>query len=65
MTRKKSKIPEFARAILAILPRPVIKNMLCRSMDEYAWTFAGSGVFEIAGQTPIVLKIHNKPIGQG
>ena len=60
-----NRIPKFARAILAILPRPVAENMLCRSIAEHAWTFAGSGVFRIANQTPTVFEIHDNPIVQG
>ena len=60
-----NRIPKFARAILAILPRPVAENMLCRSIAEHAWTFAGSGVFEVANQAPITFEIQNNPIVQG
>ncbi len=60
-----NRIPKFARAILAILPRPVAENMLCRSIAEHAWTFAGSGVFSVDNQTPITFEIGRNPIVMG
>ena len=60
-----NRIPKFARAILAILPRPVAENMLCRSIAEHAWTVTGSGVFNVENQSPITFEIGRNPIVQG
>ena len=60
-----NRIPKFARAILALLPRPVAENMLCRSIAEHAWTFAGSGVFNVDNQSSIAFEIHGNPIVRG
>ena len=60
-----NRIPAFARAILAILPRPVAENMLCRSIAEHAWTFAGSGIFSVDSQPPITFEIIANPIVDG
>jgi divinyl protochlorophyllide a 8-vinyl-reductase len=57
-----NRIPAFARAILAILPTPVAENMLCRSIAEHAWTFAGSGIFNVDSQPPITFEIVANPI---
>ena len=60
-----NRIPKFARAILALLPRPVAENMLCRSIAEHAWTFAGSGVFKVDNQSSIAFEIRSNPIVLG
>ncbi|MDJ0917810.1 MAG: bacteriochlorophyll 4-vinyl reductase [Woeseiaceae bacterium] len=60
-----NRIPAFARAILALLPRPVAEEMLSRSIAEHAWTFAGSGEFRVHRQPPITFEIIGNPIVRG
>ncbi len=60
-----NRIPAFARAILALLPRPVAEDMLSRSIAEHAWTFAGSGEFRVHRQPPMTFEIIGNPIVRG
>lgn len=60
-----NRIPAFAKAILALLPRPVAEDMLSRSIADHAWTFAGSGVFHVHRQRPMTFEIVGNPIVRG
>ncbi|MDJ0760363.1 MAG: bacteriochlorophyll 4-vinyl reductase [Woeseiaceae bacterium] len=60
-----NRIPAFARAILALLPRPVAEDMLSRSIADHAWTFAGSGEFRVHRQPPMTFEIIGNPIVRG
>ncbi len=60
-----NRIPAFAKAILALLPRPVAEDMLTRSIADHAWTFAGSGEFRVHRQPPITFEIIGNPIVRG
>ena len=59
------RIPAFAKAILALLPRPVAEDMLSRSIADHAWTFAGSGAFHVHRQRPVTFEIVGNPIVRG
>lgn len=60
-----NRIPAFAKAILALLPRPVAEDMLSRSIADHAWTFAGSGVFHVHRRPPMTFEIVGNPIVRG
>ena len=57
------RIPKPAQHILKALPAPLAARSLARAIGKHAWTFAGSGRFEV--ETPWRFKIHANPIVRG
>lgn len=60
-----NRIPRVARAVLAALPPALAGPLLIRAIEKNAWTFAGSGRFEVAGRRPPVFLIHDNPVVRG
>jgi divinyl protochlorophyllide a 8-vinyl-reductase len=50
----KHRIPSLAQTLLKVLPASLSKHLLANAISRNAWTFAGSGQFEVAGRTPLV-----------
>ena len=57
------RIPEFAQLILKALPARLAAPMLAKAIAKHAWTFAGSGRFEVL--SPWRFAIHHNPIVRG
>lgn len=48
------RIPKPAQALLRLLPRPLALPLLLKAVGAHAWTFAGSGKFEVHGSTLLI-----------
>jgi len=59
------RIPRFAQIVLRASPACLAAPVLARAIAKHAWTFAGSGRFEIAGTAPIVFALHDNPVVRG
>ena len=59
------RIPGPAQALLKLLPATVAAPILSRAIAKHAWTFAGSGRFEIEALRPPVFLIHDNPVVRG
>jgi divinyl protochlorophyllide a 8-vinyl-reductase len=61
----KHRVPGLAQTLLKVLPASVSKHLLANAISKNAWTFAGSGQFEIAGRTPLVFILKDNPLIAG
>jgi divinyl protochlorophyllide a 8-vinyl-reductase len=59
------RIPQRAQGLLRRLPAPVASWMLTRAIAQHAWTFAGSGRFEVGSGRPLSFRIHDNPVVRG
>lgn len=59
------RIPGAAKAALRLLPRPLAARVLARAIARNAWTFAGSGGFEVTGTDPLTFKVTGNPLVKG
>ena len=59
------RIPKAAQAVLKHLPAGVAGPVLSRAIARNAWTFAGSGRFEVARGWPAVFLVHDNPVVRG
>jgi divinyl protochlorophyllide a 8-vinyl-reductase len=57
-----NRIPAFARMVLRMLPTPVAAALLLKAIRKSAWTFAGSGICQVATGDPAVLTIERNPL---
>jgi divinyl protochlorophyllide a 8-vinyl-reductase len=61
------RIPRFAQVVLKVLPASAASALLTKAIGRHAWTFAGSGTFEVrpgdrrAGR-PLVVRIADCPL---
>lgn len=60
-----NRIPRGVRGLLAVLPRRVGTPILAQAIARNAWTFAGSGRFEVERRSPPVFLIHDNPVVRG
>jgi divinyl protochlorophyllide a 8-vinyl-reductase len=51
------RIPMPAQRVLTLLPARLAAQALTKAITRHAWTFAGSGRFEVSGGKPLVLTI--------
>ncbi|MGB0498582.1 MAG: bacteriochlorophyll 4-vinyl reductase, partial [Rubricella sp.] len=56
------RIPGLAKAVLRLLPGPVAAPILARAIARNAWTFAGSGRFDVHKGPPLTLVIGSNPL---
>lgn len=56
------RIPRAAQAVLRVLPRRLAARVLAQAIAKHAWTFAGTGVFVIAGHAPLTFTITANPL---
>lgn len=56
------RIPAPAKALLRRLPRALAARALARAIARHAWTFAGSGAFQIAARRPLTFEIAANPL---
>jgi divinyl protochlorophyllide a 8-vinyl-reductase len=59
------RIPGAVQAVLKPLPAGLAGPVLTRAIARNAWTFAGSGRFEVARSWPAVFLIHDNPVVRG
>jgi divinyl protochlorophyllide a 8-vinyl-reductase len=59
------RIPGPVQAVLKRLPAFAAGPILTQAVARNAWTFAGSGRFEVARRWPAVLLIHDNPVVRG
>jgi divinyl protochlorophyllide a 8-vinyl-reductase len=59
------RIPRAVQAVLRPAPAWVAGPVLSRAIAKNAWTFAGSGRFEVERAWPAVFLIHDNPVVRG
>jgi divinyl protochlorophyllide a 8-vinyl-reductase len=59
------RIPGPVQAVLKRLPAWAAGPVLSRAIAKNAWTFAGSGRFEVARDWPALFLIHDNPVVRG
>ena len=59
------RIPRPARWLLRVLPRARAEKLLARSIEQHAWTFAGSGEFIVVSASPLTFEIRGNPMVAG
>lgn len=60
-----NRIPAPARKLLKALPGWAAAPLLVSAIEKNAWTFAGSGRFEVVSRRPPVFLIHDNPVVRG
>lgn len=59
-----NRIPKLVRTLLRHLPRALSGPLLLRAVANNAWTFVGSGRFEIVSYRQLAFAIHDNPIAR-
>jgi divinyl protochlorophyllide a 8-vinyl-reductase len=65
------RIPKLVQALLRLLPAPLAARVLARAIAGHAWTFVGSGRFDLiwpggrGGAARLVFTIHDNPLCRG
>jgi divinyl protochlorophyllide a 8-vinyl-reductase len=59
------RIPKPVQAVLKRLPAWAAGPVLSKAIAKNAWTFAGSGRFEVVRAWPAVFEIHDNPVVRG
>lgn len=59
------RIPRPAQVVLRLLPGRVAAPLLSTAIARHAWTFAGTGRFEVVGRRPLVFSVHDNPLIAG
>lgn len=59
------RIPVRAQAVLRFLPSSWASRILARAIARNAWTFAGSGRFELCYGKPLRFLVHDNPVVRG
>ena len=57
------RIPRLAQAVLKALPWHLSARLLAQAIGKNAWTFAGSGTFEVL--SPLCFRISDNPVIRG
>ncbi|MGI1662482.1 bacteriochlorophyll 4-vinyl reductase [Palleronia sp. KMU-117] len=60
-----NRIPGPVVVLLRGLPVPLAAPLLVRAIAQHAWTFAGSGRFEVLSRRPLRVAIHDNPVVRG
>jgi divinyl protochlorophyllide a 8-vinyl-reductase len=60
-----NRIPKPVQAVLKRLPAWAAGPVLSKAIARNAWTFAGSGRFEVVRAWPAVFDIHDNPVVRG
>jgi divinyl protochlorophyllide a 8-vinyl-reductase len=56
------RIPGPAKALIRALPAPLGARLLTAAIARHAWTFAGSGRFQVINHTPLTVEIADNPL---
>jgi divinyl protochlorophyllide a 8-vinyl-reductase len=59
------RIPRPVQWLLKSLPPPLAARVLLAAITRHAWTFAGSGRFEVLGYSPVRVSISGNPLARG
>lgn len=59
------RIPKLIVWLLPKLPHRLAARMLTNSIQKHAWTFTGSGRFNVLGVNPVRLQIADNPVVRG
>lgn len=60
-----NRIPRAAQLVIRALPSWAGARVLSSAIAKHSWTFAGSGVFRVAGHGPLIFEIRNNPLATG
>lgn len=60
-----NRIPGFAKRLLRWLPLSLSQRLLAKAIAKNAWTFAGSGRFEVQQYAPLVFTLEANPFAHG
>ncbi len=60
-----NRIPLLAQRAIRLMPAPLAARVLARAIAKHAWTFAGSGQFNVEGSRPLTLAIRQNPLATG
>jgi divinyl protochlorophyllide a 8-vinyl-reductase len=60
-----NRIPHPVVGLLRVLPAPLAAPLLLGAIEKHAWTFAGSGRFEVLSRRPVRVAIHDNPVVRG
>ena len=58
------RIPRPVQGLLKCLPPALAARVLLAAITRHAWTFAGSGRFEVLGHTPVRVSISGNPLAR-
>jgi len=59
------RIPRPAQRLLRLMPAALAAPILARAISRHAWTFAGSGRFEVAAARPLAFTLRDNPVVRG
>ncbi len=59
------RIPPPAQRLIRVMPAPLGARVLGAAIGRHAWTFAGSGRFEVLGHRPLRIAIAANPLATG
>lgn len=59
------RIPPVVIHLLQHSPPWLSAHLLAKTIEKHAWTFAGSGRFQIASKRPLVFELHDNPVVRG
>ena len=60
-----NRIPRPVVVLLRALPPVLAGPLLTRAIEKHAWTFAGSGRFEVVSMQPLTFALHDNPVVRG
>jgi divinyl protochlorophyllide a 8-vinyl-reductase len=60
-----NRIPRPVVLLLRALPPALAGPLLTRAIEKHAWTFAGSGRFEVESMRPLTFALHDNPVVRG
>jgi divinyl protochlorophyllide a 8-vinyl-reductase len=60
-----NRIPKLIVWLLPKLPHRLAARLLTNSIQKHAWTFTGSGRFNVLGVNPVRLQIADNPVVRG
>ncbi len=60
-----NRIPKPVQVALKVLPPSLSAILLTRAIAKNAWTFTGSGGFEVISKRPLILQVTKNPLIRG
>lgn len=59
------RIPRLAQGVLRVLPEFMAAPVLTKAIARHAWTFAGTGEFQVESFRPLVVSVARNPLVAG
>lgn len=59
------RIPKPVQALLKLMPAALAARVLLKAITRNAWTFVGSGRFEVRHEPRLLILIHDNPLCRG